>query len=119
MHAHDHPAERPQASAAQGPGRGAGPARPTVQDPLQDAGVHLELERMSQIVLFNDDHNAMEHVVRCLIRVFGHPEGLAIKIMVEAQERGRAIAEVEGASEARLHRQQLQSFGLTAEIEPV
>lgn len=76
-------------------------------------------EDLYQVILHNDDHNTMEHVVRCLMRVFGHPEPLAIKIMLEAHERGRAIAEVEAETPARRHRDQLQSFGLTATVEPI
>jgi ATP-dependent Clp protease adaptor protein ClpS len=76
-----------------------------------------QLEDMCQVVLFNDDHNTMEHVVECLMRVFGHPTELAGKIMLEAHERGRAVAEVEGRTEAAKHRDQLVSFGLTATVE--
>ena len=84
-----------------------------------DAGVDTaaRLEDMYQVVLFNDDHNSMEHVVLCLQRIFAHPEPLAIKIMLEAHENGKAIAEVEAETEARLHVGQLQSSGLTATME--
>ena len=83
------------------------------------ADPRARLEDLCQVVLHNDDHNSMEHVVECLMRVFGHPPALAVKIMAEAHHRGRAIAEVEGATEARLHRDQLVSFGLTATVEKV
>jgi ATP-dependent Clp protease adaptor protein ClpS len=79
----------------------------------------LLLEDPCQVVLYNDDFNAAEFVVACLVQVFGHPAGLAAKIMTEAHQNGRAIAQVEGRSEAVLHRQQLQSFGLTADVEPL
>ncbi len=76
-------------------------------------------EDLFQVILHNDDYNAMEHVVRCLMRVFGHSEPLAIKIMLEAHERGKAVAEVEAETPARRHRDQLQSLGLTATVEPL
>lgn len=75
--------------------------------------------RPSQVVLYNDDRHTMEFVVECLVRVFGHTPDLAAKIMWEAHRRGRAIAEVEDAENARLHCEQLLGYGLRAEVEGV
>jgi nicotinamidase-related amidase len=61
----------------------------------------------------------MQHVVKCLMRVFGHARHLAEKIMFEAHNLGRAVAEVEEKEKAQLHKDQLQSCGLTAAIEKV
>jgi ATP-dependent Clp protease adapter protein ClpS len=91
----------------------------TVRRPAPSAAVRQRPEDMCQVVLFNDEHNTAVHVVRCLRRVFGHPEALAVKIMIEAHETGRAIAEVEAETPARLHKKQLQSFGLTVEVERI
>lgn len=77
------------------------------------------LSGMWQVLLFNDDHNEAGYVVQCLRRVFGHNEPLAHKIMLEAHNRGRAIAEVEAREKAQLHKEQLQSYGLTTTIEPI
>ena len=76
-------------------------------------------EDMFQVILHNDDWNTMDHVVRSLMRVFGHSAALAVKIMREAHEKGKAIAEVEAETEAKRHRDQLQSLGLTATVERV
>jgi len=75
-----------------------------------------KIEDLCQVVLFNDDVNSMEHVVGCLVKVFNHSVQLATKIMLEAHEKGRAIAEVEAESQAVLHKQQLESFGLAAAV---
>lgn len=72
-----------------------------------------------QVVLHNDDHNDALHVVRVLMQVFTHSRELATKIMMEAHQRGKAIAEVEEEAAARLHREQLQSFGLSATLEKI
>ena len=71
------------------------------------------------MVLHNDDVNGMRQVIDCLIRVFGHPKDLAMKIMMEAHNKGRAIAEVEMESPAIRHRDQLRSMGLGATVEKV
>ena len=38
----------------------------------------------SQVVLFNDDVNTFEHVIDCLMAVFGHGRQLAEKITLES-----------------------------------
>ena len=78
-----------------------------------------EIGGMWQVVLFNDNHNEAGYVVQCLCRIFGHPQTLAEKIMLEAHRSGRAIADVEEKEKARLHKNQLQSCGLSATVEPV
>jgi ATP-dependent Clp protease adaptor protein ClpS len=74
---------------------------------------------MSQVVLYNDDVNSFEHVILTLMRVFGHTHPVAAKLAWDAHKNNRTVAEVEGHSEAVTHKQQLQSAGLTAEVERV
>ena len=79
----------------------------------------VKTEDFCQVLLHNDDHNAADYVVDCLMRVFGHKTPLAIKIMLEAHENGKSIAEVEGESRAKRHRDQLQSCGLSSTVEKI
>lgn len=72
-----------------------------------------------QVVLYNDNVNTVDYVVKCLIRIFGHPQGLAEKIMLEAHKTGRTIAQVEGREKAMQHKQQLEAAGLTADVEKI
>jgi ATP-dependent Clp protease adapter protein ClpS len=95
------------------------PGTVTIGAPVDLVDGAAGLSGMWQVVLFNDDHNSAWHVVACLRRVFGHNEQLAFKVMMEAHTRGRAIAEVEDKPKAQLHKDQLQSFGLTAAIEAI
>ena len=76
-------------------------------------------DRGWQVVIFNDDVTHFHRVVNWLMQVFGHSEQLAVKIAMEAHKTGKAVAEVEGHDSALLHKQQLQSFGLGAEIEQI
>lgn len=76
-------------------------------------------EPVCQVVLHNDDINSVEHVVTCLQAVFAHNMELAAKIMLEAHQHGRAIAEVEDETPAIAHRDQLRSYGLSATVEPI
>jgi len=77
------------------------------------------LERVCQVVLFNDDHNSMEYVVLCLMHVFGYPLPIAAKVMFEAHSRGKSIAEVENEASAHRHQVQLSAHGLTSEVESI
>lgn len=86
---------------------------------VPDDGLGDGLGWDSQVVLFNDDVNTFEHVIRCLVSVFGHGERLAAKIAVEAHVRGRAIAEVEPREPAEKHAAELRRRGLGATVESV
>ena len=74
---------------------------------------------MYQVLLHNDDYNTPDHVVQCLVKTFGHALPLAIKIMMETHNTGAAIAEVESETPAKLHRDQLQSSGLSSTVEKI
>jgi len=89
------------------------PVQTTLTEPT------VQIEDFCQVLLHNDDHNSAEYVVDCLMRVFGHKTPLAIKIMLEAHENGKSIAEVEGESSAKKHRDQLQSCGLSSTVEKI
>lgn len=71
------------------------------------------------VILHNDDVNSMDHVVRALMKsVPGVGVGKAIKIMLEAHNSGRAVVIVCPLEPAELYRDRLESFKLTATIEP-
>jgi ATP-dependent Clp protease adaptor protein ClpS len=87
---------------------------------LHDLGLGEDFDSQWQVILWNDDVTPMDVVVRALRKVFGHDEQLAAKIMWEAHQRGRAIAQVESKEKAQLHKDQLQNtWGLTVEIEKI
>lgn len=92
--------------------------RKTVIPVIADEARH-EVEPVCQVVLHNDDHNEGGQVALCLMRVFGHNDQLAWKIMMEAHQNGRAIAEVEEETPAIKHRDELRSCGLSATVEKV
>ena len=72
-----------------------------------------------KVILHNDDHNSMDHVVRALMQsVPGLGVRKAFRIMLEAHKSGKAIVIVCQLEPAELYRDRLQTFGLTATIEP-
>lgn len=71
-----------------------------------------------RVVLHNDDHNSMDHVVRSLIKaVPSLSRDEAVHIMMEAHNHGQATVIICLKEEAELYRDRLQSFGLTATME--
>ena len=70
------------------------------------------------VILHNDDHNEMTHVVRSLVICVPEVSAEeAVRIMLEAHESGRALVIVCPLERAELYRDRLQSRGLTATIE--
>jgi ATP-dependent Clp protease adaptor protein ClpS len=70
------------------------------------------------VILHNDDHNDMLYVVRCLIKsVPNISTTRAMKIMLEAHNRGKAVVTTCPLELAELYRDRLQGCGLTATIE--
>lgn len=93
------------------------PARPDIRF---DEETLKRLLPPYRVILHNDDHNSMDHVVRSLVRcVPSLTIEEAVGIMVTAHENGQATV-IECPKEAAEHyRDGLESCGLTATIEPV
>ena len=92
---------------------------PTLPTTEFDPSVVERLLPPYRVVLHNDDHNSMDHVVLSLMRCvpsLGFEE--ATEIMFTAHHHGQATV-IECPKEAAEHyRDGLESCGLTATIEP-
>ena len=70
------------------------------------------------VILHNDDHNDMLHVVQSLVKSVPNLGTMrATKIMLEAHNNGKAVVVTCPLELAELYRERLESFGLTATIE--
>ncbi|WP_218081493.1 ATP-dependent Clp protease adapter ClpS [Anthocerotibacter panamensis] len=72
-----------------------------------------------KVLLHNDPHNSMEHVVEVLLMTIPRlkpPQ--AIGIMMEAHTSGVAVVVVCALEHAEFYCEQLKSHGLTSTIEP-
>lgn len=71
-----------------------------------------------RVLLHNDDHNAMDHVVEALVQsVPSLNVRKAARIMLEAHRRGVALVIVCVKEQAEFYCERLTSFGLTATME--
>ena len=103
-------------------GRGAGHvpaargAAPRTEDEVRQI---LRLLPRYRVLLFNDDHNAMDDVVLALVRtIAGMEMEQAVRIMLEAHTTGCAQVIICLKELAEHYREGLESYGLTSTIEP-
>ena len=72
-----------------------------------------------RVLLHNDDHNSMEHVVESLMQVVsGLTQPQAVDIMMAAHATGCALVITCVQEHAEFYCEGLQSKGLTSTIEP-
>lgn len=97
----------------------AAPAPPAVDTPTTTTQQHrAAFLPPYRVLLHDDDHNEMHHVVRALMAsVPGLDEARATEVMLEAHLRGQAEVIRCPLEHAELYRDRLQTFGLTATIE--
>lgn len=70
------------------------------------------------VILHNDDHNSMDHVIAALLKsVSSLSTEEAINIMIEAHNTGRAVVITCPLEQAELYRDRIRSFGLGVSIE--
>ena len=72
-----------------------------------------------QIVLYNDNVNTIEHVIRCLIHICKHTIEVARQIALEAHREGRSIAYIGSHDECLDRKIQLQNERLTVQVESI
>lgn len=103
-------------------GRGAGHvpaargAAPRTEDEVRQI---LRLLPRYRVLLYNDDHNAMDDVVLALVRtIAGMEMEQAVRIMLEAHTTGCAQVIICLKELAEHYREGLESYGLTSTIEP-
>ena len=94
-------------------------ASPTATAPVMDPETLTRLLPPYRVVLHNDDHNSMDHVVKALMRsVVSLSVERAAEIMLEAHNHGSATVITCPKEAAEHYRDRLESYSLTATIEP-
>ena len=95
------------------------PARPSQAPSVRDDdSVRRRILPPYKVILHNDDHNPMDHVVQSLRKsVPGMSLSRAAAVMWEAHVNGKAVVLACPLELAELYQQRLLSCGLTATIE--
>lgn len=87
--------------------------------PLERPQTERKHEPLYKVLLHNDDHNAMDHVVMALVNAVPQLSiDRAVAIMFEAHHRGQALVTTAPKEHAEFYQERLVSYGLTATLEP-
>lgn len=69
------------------------------------------------VIVWDDPVNLMSYVVYVFRKVFGYPEAVARKLMLDVHRKGKALVASEPREMAELHVRQLHSHGLQATMQ--
>lgn len=75
------------------------------------------LDRMWNVIVWNDPINNMAYVVFVFQKLFGYSAGLAKKLMREVHEQGKSLVASEDREKAEMYVSQLHQYGLQATME--
>lgn len=97
--------------------RAAGPAPSPVEEQGTDVREDVLPDAPWDVIVWDDPVNLMSYVVFVFRRVFGYPESVARKLMLEVHEQGRSLVASEPRERAETYVQQLHGYGLQATME--
>lgn len=86
-------------------------------DVFPETDTQLDLEKVWNVVVWDDPVNLMSYVVYVLQKIFGYPKGLCEKLMLEVHNQGKSLVASEDREQAELHVQQLHQYGLRATLQ--
>jgi ATP-dependent Clp protease adaptor protein ClpS len=89
--------------------------------PVRERDTSIEEDRTHDgpwdVIVWDDPVNLMSYVVFVFRRVFGFPEPVARKLMLEVHRRGKALVASEPREQAEMYVQQLHGYGLQATMQ--
>ena len=95
----------------------SGPAGVPVREQDTDLQDVVRTDAPWDVIVWDDPVNLMSYVVFVLRRVFGYPEEVARKLMLEVHQRGKALVASEPREQAEMYVQQLHGYGLHATMQ--
>ncbi len=93
------------------------PATAPVRHPDVDTGEEVTPEGPWDVIVWDDPVNLMSYVVYVFRKIFGFPEPVARKLMLDVHHKGKALVASEPREMAELHVRQLHSHGLQATMQ--
>lgn len=95
----------------------AGPTVAPAKRPDTVVGDETETEGPWDVIVWDDPVNLMSYVVFVFRKVFGYPEPVARKLMLEVHHNGKALVASEPRSKAEHYVHQLHEHGLQATMQ--
>ncbi|MEX0705109.1 MAG: ATP-dependent Clp protease adapter ClpS [Nitriliruptoraceae bacterium] len=97
------------------------PTRAATSTPTREREVDTRsvavVDRPWDVIVWDDPVNLMSYVVYVLRRIFGFPESMARRLMLQVHREGRALVATEPRERAEMYVAQLHSYGLQATIQ--
>ena len=84
---------------------------------LEDVLSKNNLERVSKLILWNDDFNSFEWVITCLISILKFNVERAEKTAWEVHLKGKSIIKDGNFEDLTIYKELLETAGLTLTIE--
>ncbi len=73
----------------------------------------------SELIVYNDEHNTFDWVIKCFVEIIGHTEAQAEQLSLIIHYKGKATVKVGTLQTLRPLRQALVDRGLSAVIEEI
>ena len=85
--------------------------------PEADTETRAQLDRLWNVIVWDDPINLMSYVTYIFQKIFGYSEQLATKLMIEVHTQGRSIVATVEREKAEYYVGRLHQFGLQATLE--
>ena len=95
----------------------AGPAATPVREAGTDTEDRVAPDAPWDVIVWDDPVNLMSYVVFVFRKIFGFPEAVARKLMLEVHNQGKALVASEPREQAEFYVQQLHEHGLQATMQ--
>ena len=89
----------------------------TREDKATASQTDEELDRMWNVLVWNDPVNGMDYVIFVFQRIFGYTVDLARKLMLEVHHEGKSLVASEPREKAEMYVSQLHQYGWQATME--
>ena len=93
------------------------PSTAPVREDRPDVDERVDPDRPWDVIVWDDPVNLMSYVVFVFRKVFGYPEPVARKLMLEVHNQGRSLVATEPREQAEMYVQQLHEHGLQATMQ--
>lgn len=87
------------------------------EDVLLDEDISVGEDEPANLIVFNDDHNTFDWVMRCFIEILGHGKEQSEQLALMIHYKGKATVKSASFGELRPKREALVDRGLSAVIE--
>lgn len=89
----------------------------TITTPEEIVLEDVEVGQLSQLIVYNDDHNTFDWVIQCFADILGYPSAQGEQLAVIIHTKGKATVKTASFDELRPPKDALIERGLSAVIE--